>query len=121
MDEAERDKDENEFPLLPLIEGPQISALMLEESALLLGKNVSLECNCHVSPPAAVEITDFPEKSARFPASVRKSSSVARDFSCFPRDAIVFWHSASFPAAMASSSCIVMLYQGNVYILPLLD
>lgn len=110
MDEAERGKDVHEFLLLSLIEGPQISAPLLEESKSLCEKNVSLECSFHTSPPP-----DLPEKSARLPASVRKSSSVARDFSCFPRDAIVFWHSASFPAAMASSSCIVMSQQGNVY------
>jgi hypothetical protein len=35
--------------------------------------------------------------------SSRKSSNVARDFNCFPRDAMVFWHSANLLVASASS------------------
>lgn len=35
--------------------------------------------------------------------SIKKSSNVASDFSCRPREAIVIWHSANLLAATANS------------------
>jgi hypothetical protein len=50
-------------------------------------------------------IADPPaENSGMLAVSIKKSSRVARDFSCFPREAIVSWHSACFFAA-TSRSC----------------
>jgi hypothetical protein len=55
--------------------------VILEEAETLLGENVSLECNFH-SSPSALGLSDAPaENSGRLAVSIKKSSSVARDFS----------------------------------------
>lgn len=104
-DEVDIDEDGGECPSNLFAEGSEFSLAVLEEMGSFLGENVSPECNFQGSS-LAVGIRDPPAlPSGRIAVSIKKSSRVARDFSCFPRDAIVFWHSASFPAAAAKSSC----------------
>lgn len=53
----------------------------LEEVESLLGEYVSLECNFHMSPPPARAMSDgLAENSGMLAVSMRKSSSVAKDF-----------------------------------------
>ncbi|KAE8715459.1 hypothetical protein F3Y22_tig00110174pilonHSYRG00508 [Hibiscus syriacus] len=67
-----------------------VSAPTLGDSRSLLGEDVSLERKFQGSPPA-LGINDPPVGNAgMLVVSIRKSSSVARDFSCCPKDAIVF-------------------------------
>ena len=78
------------FPSFLFTEVPEWSALTLGDSGSLLDENVSLECNLQGSPPA-LGINDPPlENPGMLVVSIKKSSSVARDFSCCPKDAIVF-------------------------------
>lgn len=61
-------------------DGPEFPSDSFEEAESLLGENVSLECNFHISPPARAMSEGLAENSGMLAVSMRKSSSVARDF-----------------------------------------
>lgn len=50
------------------------------ELEYVLGENVPLECNFHVSPPARAMSDGLAENLGMLAVSIRKSSSVAKDF-----------------------------------------
>uniref|UniRef100_A0A2P2LUD0 DNA double-strand break repair rad50 ATPase n=1 Tax=Rhizophora mucronata TaxID=61149 RepID=A0A2P2LUD0_RHIMU len=96
----------------------ETSLAIPEETESSLGVNASLEINFQDSP-LDLGISNPPaDSSGKLAVSMTKSSSVARDFSCFPKDAIVFWHSESFPAATSRSSCLTevihSIYMGKI-------
>lgn len=65
-------------------------ALTLGDSASFLDENVSLECSFQGSPPDLGINDSSLENPGMLVVSIKKSSRVARDFSCCPKDAIVF-------------------------------
>jgi len=59
-------------------DAPELPSANLEEVESLLGENVPFECILHISPPASAMIAGL---AGMLAVSIRKSSSVARDFS----------------------------------------
>ena len=98
------DNDDSLSP--PFFERLEPSLTIFIDSKSLFGKFRLLNCDFNGSLPYLGPGIPSLESSRGFSESVRKSSRVARDFKCWPRDAIVFWHSANLLAATASSfSC----------------
>lgn len=84
------------------------SGSVFEDSKSFFGMYELPGCSVHCSAPSLGWCSPSLMGCSGFSESSRRSSSVARDFNCRPRDAMVFWHSASLLAATASSfSCHV--------------
>ena len=85
---------------------PAKLTIFLGDSEYHFGKYKSPDCGFLDSRLSSGNWDPSLRNSDDFSESIRKSSSVARDFNCRPREAIVFWHSASLLEATASSlSC----------------